>query len=244
MQQADAVVFGFSEPDNSAAAHGDSGFSHGRKRAQAVVVIARRDDLPVKLRRSVQVVVVRGEAGFGQAFGLRIVEHSQRAANFHAKLCDTADHLQNIFKIFAFLHLTPRGAHAETRRPFTACTFGKFGDFVNREQSAARYFRRVMRALRAIGAILRAPACFHREQAAELDAIGIVEFAVQLLRGEKKIGQRLPVDPANFFASPVMSARASWLSNCSAILQQGRSSRAKIVSLYSSAAGPAQETAF
>ena len=170
VQQADAIVLRLSKADNSSAADRDSRFSHGRKRAKAVVVIASGDDLPVKLRRGVQVVVVRGQARLGQAVGLRIIEHSQRAANFHAKLCHAADHLQNIFKILAFLHLTPRGAHAEACRAFAARALGKFGDFVDREQSAARNFRRVVRALRAIGAILRASACLHREQAAELNA--------------------------------------------------------------------------
>src|SRR5437879_5644322 len=59
-----------------------------------------------------------------------------------------------------------------------------------------------MRALRAIGAIFRASSGFDRQQAAELYAIGIVEFPMTLLRRKKKIGQGLPVNLANLLAGP------------------------------------------
>ncbi len=83
---------------------------------------------------------------------------------------------KNIFKILAFLHLPPRSAHAETRGAFAAGAFGKLHHFVHGEQSAARNFGRVVRALRAVGAILRAASGFYGEQAAELDARRIVKL--------------------------------------------------------------------
>jgi hypothetical protein len=62
-----------------------------------------------------------------------------------------------------------------------------------------------MRALRALRAIFRAPPGFYGKQAAELDASRIVEFSMCLLGHEEKVGQRLPVDMANFFTRPVMA---------------------------------------
>ena len=126
VQQADAISFRFTETDDPATANGDSGFSHGCESAQAVVVISGGDDLPVKFGRSVEVVIVSRQPCFGQAAGLGIVEHAQRAANFHAKLGHTANHFQDIFKILAFLHLPPCSTHAETGRPFAAGTAGMF----------------------------------------------------------------------------------------------------------------------
>src|ERR1700722_4636250 len=122
VEQADAIAFRFAEADYSSAANGDAGLSHGRKCAEAIVVIARRDDLSVEFGRSVEVVVIRSQARVGQPPGLRIVKHTERAANFHAEQGHAAHHLKNIFKIFAILHLPPGRSHAETRRTFTACS--------------------------------------------------------------------------------------------------------------------------
>jgi hypothetical protein len=62
-----------------------------------------------------------------------------------------------------------------------------------------------MRALWAISAIFRTPPGLYGKQAAELDASRIMEFTMRLLGQEEKVGQRLPVDTANFFTRPVMA---------------------------------------
>ena len=238
MQQADAIALRFAEADDSAAANGDSRFSHRRERAEAVIVIAGGDDLPVEFRRSIEVVVVRSQPRGGQAPRLRIVEHAERAANFHSQLGHAAHHFQNVFKILALLHVPPRGAHAETRRSLAAGALGKFHDFVHGKQAAARNFRRVMRALRAIGAIFRAPAGFHGKQAAKLDARGIVEFAVRLLGRKEKIRQRLPVDAANFFARPIVAQSRPGCRNACIVLRQGCSSTTIFVVRHSARHAP------
>jgi hypothetical protein len=133
---------------------------------------------------------------------LFFVKHSERAADLHSHLRNAANHLENIFEILALFYLAPRGAHAETRRTLSASASGKFRYFVYGEQSATGYLCRVMRALRAVGAIFRTSARLNREQAAELDAPRVMEFPMQLLRLEQEIGKRLPVNPANLFASP------------------------------------------
>ena len=56
--------------DDAAAADRDAGLAHVRERLEAIVVGARRDDLAVELGRGVEVVVVGGEAGLGEALGL------------------------------------------------------------------------------------------------------------------------------------------------------------------------------
>src|ERR1700726_4012237 len=107
VEQADAIALRFAEADDSSAANGNPGFSHRRQGAEAVVVIAGRDNLSVEFGRSIEVMVVSGQARVGQAPRLRIIEHAERAANFHAELRHAAHHYKNIFKIFALLHLPP-----------------------------------------------------------------------------------------------------------------------------------------
>src|SRR6266550_840238 len=95
-----------------------------------------------------------------------------------------------------------RGAHAEPRRTLGASPSGKFRYLIYGEQSATGHLSRVMRALRAVGAIFRTSARLNREQAAELDAPRVMEFPMQLLGLEQEIGKWLPVNLTNLCASP------------------------------------------
>ncbi len=79
-------------------------------------------------------MIVSSQAGLGQAPRLRIIEHAERTANFHAQPRHSAHHFKNIFKILALLHLPPRCAHAETRCAFAAGALGKFHDLIHRKQ--------------------------------------------------------------------------------------------------------------
>jgi hypothetical protein len=65
-------------------------------------------------------------------------------------------------------------------------------------------------ALRAVGAILGASACFDLEQLAELDLGRIVELAMNLLRGENKIEKWALVELLNLLPRPVMSQAGAW----------------------------------
>jgi len=104
-------------------------------------------------------------------------------------ICATRRTISRTFsEILAFFYLAPRGAHAETRRTLGASASGKFRYFVYCEQSSTGHLCRVMRALRAVGAIFRTSARLNREQAAELDAPRVMEFPMQLLRLEQEIG--------------------------------------------------------
>jgi len=137
LQQPDAISFRFAEADDSSAANGNADFSHRRERAEAVVIIAGRDNLPVELRRSIEVMVVSSQARAGQAPRLRIIEHAERAANFHAEFRYTPHHFKDIFKILALLYLPPRRAHAEASCSFAAGALGKLHHLVHRKQAAA-----------------------------------------------------------------------------------------------------------
>src|SRR3982075_4060922 len=176
MKQTHAVFLGFAKADDSAAAHCDPRFTHGGQSLKAIRVRASSNNLSIKFRRSIQIVVVRGEPCRSQAFGLRFVKHSERATNLHAKFRDAANHLKNIFEVFAILYLSPRGAHAKPCCAFAASAPGKFRYFIYGQQAATSYLRCVMRALRAVGAIFRAAPSFDGEQPAKLHAPRVVEF--------------------------------------------------------------------
>jgi hypothetical protein len=53
--------------------------AHARQRVEAILVVARGDDLAVELGRGVEVVVVVVEAGVASALGLAVGEHAERA---------------------------------------------------------------------------------------------------------------------------------------------------------------------
>ncbi len=205
MQQADAVLVGFAHADDAAAADGDA----RRARtdvdgAQAIVVAARGDDLAVKFRRGIEIVVVGRQAGGGQAASLIVGEHAERAADFHAQRSDGAHHLQHAFKFLAVAHFAPRRAHAKARGALVVGFAGRFVDLRDAEQVLLRYARLIMRALRAIGAILGAAARFDGEQLAELHLAGIVKFAMHLLRGKNQIEQRPLIDLLDLAPRPIM----------------------------------------
>ena len=65
------------------------------------------------LRAGVQVVVVGGEPGFSQPFGLVVGEHSRRHTGFHAHAANPAHHLQHGFEGSTVADFPPGPAHAE-----------------------------------------------------------------------------------------------------------------------------------
>src|ERR1700722_8490965 len=141
MQQADTVLIGFAHADDSAAADGDARAPDRVDGAQAVVVTPRGDDLAVKFRRSVEVVVVRSETRVGEAPRLSIAEHPQRATHFHSERRDDANHLQYIFKFLPVAHFTPRRSHAKPRSAFGMSLARRFGNLLDAEQILMRHAR-------------------------------------------------------------------------------------------------------
>ena len=68
-----------------------------------------------------------------------------------------------------------------------------------------------MRALRAIGAILRAAAGLDRQQGRDLDLVGVEMCAVHRLGLENQVIERQPVEREHFVLRPVVAARRALL---------------------------------
>ena len=71
LQQAGALLARLAHADDAAAAGLQPGAAHVRQRVEAVLVLARVDDLAVELGRAVEVVVVVVEAGVLERLRLR-----------------------------------------------------------------------------------------------------------------------------------------------------------------------------
>ena len=170
VQQPDAVLVRFAHAQNSAAAHGDARpcaharSSRSRSSYTRVVMM-----FAVKFRRRIEIVVVSRKPGVLQPLRLRFGQHAERAADFHIERRHAAHHLQHA------LELLRRPSPAATPRPCRIASRLR-SSRVRRPRapsagfisSCARHVRLVVRALRAVGAILGAPARLDRKQAAEL----------------------------------------------------------------------------
>ena len=124
LQKAEAIFVGFAEAENSSAADGDTGFADARDGGEAIFINTRGDNVTVKVGRSVEIVIVSGEAGIFEARGLRIGEHAERAADFEIESGDAADHFEYGVEFFSFRNVAPGRAHAKARG---AVGFGALG---------------------------------------------------------------------------------------------------------------------
>ena len=109
---ADAILAALAHADDAAAADIDARMAHVRERLEPVLIDARGDDLAVKFRRGVEVVVVIVETGFLEPLRLRRRQHAERDAGFEAQRLDAFDHGADLIEI-AVLRRTPGRAHAE-----------------------------------------------------------------------------------------------------------------------------------
>ena len=172
IKQPDAIVIGFSHADDSATADCNSGLAHVLERPQPVFIIARRDDLAVKLGGCIEVVVVGMEARFSETAGLGFVQHTKRATDFHSKRRHTANHFQNRVEFRPITDLTPSGPHTESTDPLVASFARRFHDVLDGKQRLPVQTCFIVRALRAVSAILRTTTGFDRQQLAQLHLTG------------------------------------------------------------------------
>src|SRR5258708_5375534 len=114
MKQSDSILIGFSHTDNSSTANRNACFPHVLQRPQPVLVVARRNNLAIKLGGCVEVMVVSVESCLSQAMGLRLVQHPESATNFQSKRGHAADHAQNGIEFRAIAYLAPCGSHAKS----------------------------------------------------------------------------------------------------------------------------------
>ena len=175
-----------------------------RERLEAILIGARGDDLAIKLRRRIEVVIVEVEAGVLEPPRLSVGQHAERDAALEPQRLDARDHGADLLDV-AVLGRAPGGAHAEPAGAGLArgARFVEHG--VERHQLFRAHAGRVARALRTIGAVLRAAAGLDREQRRNLHRARIEIVAVNALRAEHQFGKRQREQRPHFLARPVIS---------------------------------------
>src|SRR5687768_12165700 len=114
MQHADTVVVCFAQPDYATAADGNAGLPDVLECTQAVAVSSGSDDLVIKLRRCIEVVVVGVQSCVCQFLCLFFRKHSQGATNLHAHCIHAFHHFEHAVEVAVIAYFPPGGAHAET----------------------------------------------------------------------------------------------------------------------------------
>lgn len=204
LEHREAIFEAFAHADDAAGADVDAGAADAFEGVEAILVGAGGDDLVVVVGAGVEVVVVGGEPGFGEAFGLGVGEHAEGAAGLEAEGADGFDHVEDLVELFAVARGTPCGTHAESRG---AVGFGSAGGLqhgVDIHEVFAGKLGVVMGGLGAVAAIFGAAAGLDAEKRAELDAVGVVVLAVDGLRAVDEFGEGELVDGADLGEGPVV----------------------------------------
>ena len=156
----------------------------------------------------IEVVVVGGEACFGEPSGLIVREHSCGHAGFHAHAPHTTHHLQHRFKLSAVANFSPSPSHAE---PVCSSLLGGAGPLQHRLHPhlgfEARHIAAVVDRLRAVGAILFASAGLHAQQGGQLNAVARVGVPMNGLGLPQQIHQRQFQQRLDLFGGPVVTGR-------------------------------------
>ena len=189
MKKTDTVFIRFAHADDSPATDRDSRFPDMFKRTQPVFVGVCRDDLPVKLRGRIEIVVVCVESRLGKPSGLRSGEHAQGAADFKAERSGTPDHFENCIELRAFTNLAPCRPHTETADTLVAGALRRLQNAIDRQQVVPVESGVIVGTLRAIPAVFRTSSRFYGEKLAELDFAGIEVLTVNALRAEQEINE-------------------------------------------------------
>src|SRR5260370_20243245 len=148
---------------------------------------------------------MRSEPSFFQPDRLALRKHPQRAADFHTQRGDPAHHLQYIFEFPALRCLAPCRPHAETRNAAFGSFAGHADDVLRVQQPLPPDARVIVRALRAIRAVLRAPPRLYGNELASLHAVGLVKLTMQALRPEDQFWQRRAINCRDLGALPIMA---------------------------------------
>ena len=180
LQQSDAIFVRFAHAQNSAAAHGDPRVAHVRDRLQPVVVYARRDDVAVKFRRRIEIVVVRRKPR--RLSAVRACDSVSMPSVQHTSIpsaATRAHHFQHAIEILVrpSLAATPRPCRIASRLLSSrASRPSRTVDGIH--QLFAPDVRLIVRALRTVRAVLRAAARLDRKQPAKLHFVRLVKSAM------------------------------------------------------------------
>src|SRR5271170_2219023 len=109
---ADAILARLAHADDAAAADMDAGVAHVVERFQAILISPSGDNVIVKFRRRVEIVIVIVEAAILEPLRLRAGEHAERGAGLEPERLDALDHGADGIEI-AVLRRAPRRPHAE-----------------------------------------------------------------------------------------------------------------------------------
>ena len=149
-------------------------------------------------------MIVGSQSRFFQPSGLRLGQHPERAANFHPQRRNAAHHFEHVLEFPALGSVSPGRAHAEARHAAARRLSRHFDDVLRVQQSLPLHTRVIMRALRAIGAIFRAPSCLDGNQLAGLHAVRSMVPPMNRLRPEHQLRQRHPVNLLDFSPRPIV----------------------------------------
>ena len=152
-------------------------------------------------------MVVVIEAGCLQPSGLRVRQHAERDAGLEPHRAHALDHGADLVEV-AVLRLAPGRAHAEAAGAGILRGLRLGQHLVEAHQLFGLDAGVVFRALRAIGAVLRAAAGLDRQQRRDLHFGGIEIGAVDGLRAEDQVGKGQREQLADFGARPVMAQGA------------------------------------
>ena len=150
-------------------------------------------------------MVVVIETGILQTGNLIILKHAKGHAGFHTQLFDAFDHGGQHIHI-AVLGAAPCGTHAVAGR---AALFGFLGlrdHALDLDQLGRGQFRAIAGRLRTIGAIFGTATGLDRQKLGALDLIGIEMGTMHSLRLVKQVHERLVINLARLFDSPILLA--------------------------------------
>ena len=93
LQHLQSIVHRLAQADDTARTQGHVGLANLLQGLQPIRIGAGGDDGLVELGRRIDVVVVGVKSGLFETLGLMLVEHAQSAANLHAKVGHSANHI-------------------------------------------------------------------------------------------------------------------------------------------------------
>ena len=175
--------------EDAAAADIDLLISDVFQRFQAILEGPGADDIAIKFRRSIQVVVVIIQAGLFQAFRLRFGQHAPCHAGLHPHIVHRLDHLNHPLQILIG-RVSPGSSHAKTGRPFVLGVRSGLDHLIDRKQFLFFQIGVVLGALRAVTTILGTGAGFDTQQCADLNPVGIEMLPVDCLSLKQQIIER------------------------------------------------------
>ena len=175
----EAILDGFAEAEDAAAADGHAGVLDVADGIEAILKGVGGDNVGVVFGGGVDVVVVGGDSGFLEFLGFRFSEFAEGDADFHAHVGDGADDVEDLLEpLGAIAHSAPGGTHAKAGGAAVAGGFGSLDDVAFLHESFGIDTGVVAGGLGAVGAVLRAAAGFDGEEGAELDLGGGPVFFV------------------------------------------------------------------